>query len=194
VFGKFLSVIMPPQPWRIPVIVALGIATGLGLLVFRISNAVSYLSNRPETCMNCHVMAPQFATWQRGSHTRVATCNDCHVPQDNFVRTYAFKARDGSRHAYMFTLRLEPQVIRVHEAGMEVIQENCIRCHREQLQWVSARTTTLARARHGQGKLCWECHRDTPHGRVNSLASVPYARVPILSPVTPDWLERMIEE
>ena len=80
--------------------------------VLNISNAASYLSNDPITCVNCHVMYPEYATWERGSHGRVATCNDCHVPQDNFIRKYAFKASDGFRHASMFTFRMEPQVIR----------------------------------------------------------------------------------
>ncbi len=30
------------------------------------------------------------------------------------------------------------------------------------------------------------------HGRVNSLSSAPYARVPQLSPVIPDWLSNFI--
>jgi cytochrome c nitrite reductase small subunit len=40
---------------------------------------------------------------------------------------------------------------------------------------------------------CWECHRETPHGRVNSLSSVPWARVPLPGPVTPDWLRNIME-
>ena len=34
----------------------LGLAAGMGLFVFHISRAASYLSDAPETCMNCHVM------------------------------------------------------------------------------------------------------------------------------------------
>jgi cytochrome c nitrite reductase small subunit len=37
---------------------------------------------------------------------------------------------------------------------------------------------------------CWECHREVPHGRVNSLSSVPYARVPMLESPVPEWLSR----
>jgi len=40
-----------------------------------------------------------------------------------------FKARDGLRHSFMFTFKLEPQVIRMHEAGRIVVQGNCVRCH-----------------------------------------------------------------
>src|SRR3970040_396575 len=104
---KILRSVSPPPKWRIPVIITLGVLIGIGLLILRISNAASYLSDNPNACINCHVMTPQFATWQRSSHARVATCNDCHVPQDNLIRTYAFKASDGLRHSFMFTFRLE---------------------------------------------------------------------------------------
>jgi cytochrome c nitrite reductase small subunit len=133
-------------------------------------------------------MAPQYATWQHSSHRRVATCTDCHVPHDNIFRKYFFKASDGMRHAYMFTFRLEPQVIRIKDAGRSVVQENCIRCHTDQVGRVTIGTVTLEGSRHGRGLLCWDCHRETPHGIVNSLASTPYARVPRLTPVLPDWM------
>ena len=179
----------PPPNWIFPVTIFSGILAGLVILVLYIANATSYLSDKPETCMNCHVMAPQYATWQRGSHGRVAVCNDCHVPQDNFLHKYLFKASDGLRHSFMFTFRLEPQVIQVKPAGMAVIQENCIRCHSHLLGEVSSGKVSYTMVQHGEGKLCWECHRETPHGRVNSLASVPYSRVPRLQPVIPDWLQ-----
>jgi len=186
---KFFLSLLPPPGWRVPVIVALGVLGGLGLLILRVSNAASYLSDDPNTCINCHVMTPQFATWQRSSHARVATCNDCHVPQDNFIRTYAFKASDGARHSFMFTFRLEPQVIRIKEAGINVVQENCIRCHYNFTNETSLVTVSGRSARHGEGRLCWDCHRETPHGRVNSLSSFPFARVPQLTPVMPGWME-----
>jgi cytochrome c nitrite reductase small subunit len=193
-FRKTVEFVAPPLQWRLPVIFSIGMLTGLGILIIDISNAPSYLSDSPETCMNCHVMAPQFATWQRGSHGRVSVCNDCHVPHNNFIRKYLFKASDGLRHSFMFTFHLEPQVIQVKDAGMKVIQENCIRCHSPLVQSVSLKTVTLVKAQHGEGKLCWECHRETPHGRVNGLASVPYARVPVLSPVLPKWIEKLLFE
>ena len=185
---RLISFFIPPPQWRLPVTMLLGVFVGLACLLFYISNAVSYMSDDPLTCVNCHVMIPQYATWQHGSHGRVTTCNDCHVPQDNVFRTYAFKASDGMRHATMFTLRLEPQVIQIKEAGVGVVQENCIRCHSDLVHKVSANEVTGMSASAGEGLLCWDCHREVPHGRVNSLASTPYARVPIPGSVTPTWL------
>jgi cytochrome c nitrite reductase small subunit len=173
--------------------ILLGMGLGFTVLVFRVSRAHSYLYDNPTTCVNCHVMAPQYATWFHSRHRPVATCNDCHVPHDNPVRHYAFKASDGMRHAFMFTFRLEPQVIRIHEAGQRVVQENCVRCHgatvhATQLAMVSGDAGT------GQGLRCWDCHRETPHGRVRGLAAVPYEHVPLPGPVTPAWLRELMAE
>lgn len=191
-FQRGWSRVAPPPGWTLPVAVALGAAVGLLALTFHVSRASSYLSDNPETCVNCHVMATQYATWFHSRHRQVATCNDCHVPHDNKIRHYAFKASDGARHAFMFTFRLEPQVIRIHSAGQRVVQENCIRCHD-----AAVHATTLAEVRgddvHAEeGLRCWACHRETPHGRVRGLASVPYEHIPLVGPATPAWLRALV--
>jgi cytochrome c nitrite reductase small subunit len=181
----------PPDQWKIPVIVVLGIFAGIGLLVLHWSKAPSYLGDKPETCMNCHIMAPQYATWAHSSHRSRTHCNDCHVPHNNVVNKYYFKAKDGLRHATMFTLRLEPQVIFIHEAGQNVVQQNCIRCHEELLTNDKMLRYTQTFDEELKDKQCWTCHRETPHGRVNSLSSVPNARVPVAGSPVPEWIKKL---
>jgi cytochrome c nitrite reductase small subunit len=192
--SSFIKKLVPPPNWQMPVLILFGVMVGLGLYILYISNAVSYLSDKPEACVNCHVMAPQFATWQRSSHGRVTNCNDCHVPHDNFVRKYAFKAMDGLRHATMFTLRMEPQVIQIKQAGKEAVQENCIRCHSNNIHPISLRSVTNASIIDEGDRYCWDCHRTVPHGRVNSLSSAPYARVPIPASATTDWIDDFMKK
>lgn len=171
-------------------IVVSGILTGLVMLILYIGNATSYLSDEPETCINCHVMYPQYISWRNSSHGRFATCNDCHVPQNNPIDKYMFKASDGLRHSTMFTFRLEPHVIRIKDAGAEVVQNNCKRCHEKLLDH-----TALLAGRQGEEIKCWTCHAETPHGTVSSLTSFPNSRVPLLNPVIPDWLrEKFIKK
>lgn len=184
--NRLFNSIIPPDNWKIPVIIVLGIFTGLAGYAFYISKAPSYLSDSPRTCVNCHVMAPQYATWSHSSHREGATCNDCHVPHENIFRYYGFKAKDGLRHATIFTLRMEPQVIFIKEAGTQVVQTNCIRCHEKLFDREISSTGHFAQVK---DRLCWECHRETPHGRVNSLSSVPNARVPLPESPVPDWIK-----
>lgn len=189
IFHKFL----PPDRWKLPVLLTLAVFTGLGFFSFYISNAVSYLGDNPETCVNCHIMAPQYATWYHSSHREKTNCNDCHVPHNNLINKYFFKAKDGLRHATIFTLRLEPQVIFIKEAGREVVHNNCIRCHSTLLTDSKLLAYTSETHEFRMERKCWDCHRETPHGRVNSISSVPYARVPVPGSPVPSWLRDLLK-
>lgn len=185
---QFFRFFVPPERWRVMVIITAGVFSGLFCLLFYTSKAHSYLSDESETCMNCHIMAPQYATWSHSSHREVANCNDCHVPHNNVFNKYYFKAKDGLRHATMFTLRLEPQVIFIKDAGKKVVQNNCIRCHSYLLTDERLNIKTADFHQFRTDRKCGECHRETPHGRVNSLSSVPNARVPIKMSPVPKWI------
>ncbi|HLN53940.1 MAG TPA: cytochrome c nitrite reductase small subunit [Lentimicrobium sp.] len=191
---KVIKFFGPPDNWRLPVIILSGTLVGILILLIYTSRAHSYLSDNPQTCINCHVMNPQYATWMHSSHKESATCNDCHVPHDNIFRTYFFKAKDGLRHATIFTARREPQVIQIKEAGINVVQENCIRCHKNLIDYVSLIQVTGENHAEGAGHRCWDCHRETPHGTVNSLASTPYSLVPRMKSIVPDWMKGILEE
>lgn len=184
---------MPPDRWKVPVIIIIGIFAGLGAFVFYISKAPSYLSDSPETCTNCHIMAPQYATWSHSSHREVTNCNECHVPHNNVFNKYYFKAKDGLRHATIFTLRAEPQVIFIKDAGREVVHQNCVRCHENVL--TDNRMMAINKTFNDERKqrYCWDCHRETPHGRVNGISSTPFARVPLPQSVVPEWLKKLIK-
>ncbi|WP_167618582.1 cytochrome c nitrite reductase small subunit [Maribellus sediminis] len=187
-----LQRLLPPKKWQLPVIFILSIFAGLVLFLLYVSKAHSYLSDNPATCTNCHIMAPQYATWQHSSHREVAHCNDCHVPHNNVFNKYYFKAKDGLRHATIFTLRKEPQVIYIHEEGAEVVQNNCIRCHQKLLEDPKLIGNIEAHKAHREDRRCVECHREVPHGRVNSISSVPNAQVPLPESPVPNWIKKYV--
>jgi len=182
--------LLPPPRWQVPALVLVGLSLGIGGVIFWQSRAWSYLYDDPKACINCHIMMPQYTTWQHSSHARVASCNDCHVPHSSLAAKYFFKAKDGMRHATLFTLGLEEQVIRITPPSQAVVQDNCVRCHGFVNDRVATKTVTMKSAGHGEGRLCWECHREVPHGRVNSLSSVPNARIQLETPNLPDWMRK----
>lgn len=188
---KTFNYLRPPSYWLFYVNLLIAFFVGIFVYALYVSNAVSYLSDDPETCVNCHVMRSEYATWQHSSHREVAVCNDCHVPHNNVLNKYFFKAKDGLRHATMFTLRMEPQVIKMHEAGQEVVQKNCQGCHQKINQEVGLLNVTLEDKLHGEGKLCWDCHREVPHGRVKGLNSTPNAKVPLLESPVPEFIRNL---
>lgn len=193
---RLFRFLLPPKEWVVPVIILMGAITGLSMYAMIESKAVSYLSDDPKTCANCHVMTPQYTTWQNSSHREWATCNDCHVPQDNFFKKYLFKAKDGLYHASVFTTRGEPEVIRMKEAGVEVVQSNCIRCHENQVTDAALTATVKDHKALRTTRKCWECHQEVPHGSVHSLSSVKYyGKIPEEHQETvPDWLAKYLKE
>lgn len=188
--SRFFRFFIPPAGWGGVAAIISGAMFGLIFYLLYISNAVSYMSDDPETCVNCHIMAPEYATWSHSSHRETASCNDCHVPHNNAFNKYYFKAKDGMRHAYMFTLRKEPQTIFIKDEGKEVVHNNCLRCHDNLVRDDKLLMVTNTYHDSFKERKCWECHRETPHGRVHSLSSVPYARVPTKGSHVPDWLKR----
>lgn len=192
--NRRIKKLIPPKQWQPVVAVALGAIVGLGLYIINVANVGSYLTDDPRACINCHVMTTEYITWNHSSHREVASCNDCHVPHENIAKKYFFKAKDGLYHATIYTLRKEPQSIVMHEPGQEVVQNNCIRCHSDQVT-DSKRGSFIEDHLHSRlDRQCWECHRETPHGRVKSLAAVGYHIEPLdldekQHIFIPTWLE-----
>ncbi len=191
---KLLRYLKPPKNWHLQAIILIGAITGFGLYAAIESNAISYLSDDPKACVNCHVMTPEYVSWQRSSHREVTNCNDCHVPHDNYAKKMIFKAKDGLYHASVFTTKSEPQVIQMKEASAKVVQSNCIRCHENQITDANLSGTVANHFEHRTSKKCWECHKHVPHGRVHSLSSVKYyGKISEEHQETvPDWLKKQM--
>lgn len=170
-----------------------GALCGLVLFLIHISNFFSYLSDNPKTCINCHIMVPQYVTWFHSSHREAATCNDCHVPQDNIIKTYGFKAMDGLKHSAIFTIRGEEQAIIIGRMGKGAVQANCQRCHRALFEQASYLPQTLKNFHLRTERTCWECHREVPHGKSRSLSATPFAKAPTTKSMVPEWLTTVLK-
>ena len=185
--------------WLWPIAFVLGTIGGMYAYLLYVSRAVSYLSDDPKTCVNCHVMTPQYKTWEASSHAQVAHCNDCHVPHNSVASKYFFKAKDGLYHASVFTLRLEPQVVRARAPSQKVIQQNCLRCHAQQVNDAKLAVWVDHAQQKWEDRFCWDCHRSVPHGRVKSASSVGFniEALPVQEkkPLNiPDWMEEALND
>ena len=49
-------------------------------------------------------------------------------------------------------------------------------------------------AKRGEGFACWDCHRNVPHGGMNTLSSTPGAetQAPIPPSPVPEWLQKAL--
>ncbi|MBP6196195.1 MAG: cytochrome c nitrite reductase small subunit [Fermentimonas sp.] len=188
----FWDLIKPQGGWKFPAIIISGAFVGIFIYTFITSRAYTYLSDDPATCVNCHVMAPYYATWLHSSHGKDATCNDCHIPQDNYFNKYFVKGLNGYRHAAVFTKRTEEQAMTAIPMNSQALMNNCIRCHTQlNSEFVETGRHTWKEMQEIGGSVCWDCHRDVPHTRSRSLSSTPDARVPMPESNVPEWLQKI---
>lgn len=184
--------------WRKIALFFIAVIIGLGLFMVKEAKVLSYLSDDPQACVNCHVMTPVYNSWMKSSHREWAKCNDCHVPHDNVFEKYYFKAKDGLYHASVFTARAEPDVIEMKEASQRVVQENCIRCHIQQVTQVKYTNFIEDHKESRTERKCWSCHQQVPHGNIHGLLTIKYNLAPLPTDqeetVIPTWLAEEIKE
>ena len=161
---------------KIVAVLSVVAAVGMFAYVGYASNMLSYLSEDPKTCINCHTMNTEYATWQHSSHREWTTCVDCHLPQEPLVDKYLAKSRDGFMHSYAMTFHTyKGENIRISESARKRIQANCISCHDEIVSQMLENSKLYMTSTSSEkfDRKCWSCHRTVPHGRARSLTTTP---------------------
>jgi cytochrome c nitrite reductase small subunit len=138
------------------VAIAIGGAVGLGAYTFLYAKGISYLTNNPAACANCHIMAEQYEGWMKSSHRSVAGCNDCHTPH-NLVFKYLTKAQNGFWHSFRFTTGRFHEPIQINERNTKITEGACRHCHADIVQAIES-------TKQSRGKLsCITCHNTVGH-------------------------------
>jgi cytochrome c nitrite reductase small subunit len=137
---------------------AIGLSAGLGTYTFTYAHGLSYFSNDPRACMNCHIMREQFDGWQKAPHHAVASCNDCHTPK-GFVPKYLSKAENGFWHSKGFTLQDFHEPIMIRPKNVAVLQQNCVGCHEQIVDGINTHPGNPQKMLD-----CLHCHREVGHG------------------------------
>ncbi len=136
----------------------IGLLLGAGGFTFQYAEGLSYFSTDPAACMNCHIMTPQYESWQKSSHHAVAGCVDCHLPHTFFAK-YLAKAENGYHHSKGFTLQDFHEPIQIKSKNSRVLQRNCVSCHEDMVHELFANDVD------GPGEVrCIHCHASAGHG------------------------------
>lgn len=152
----------PSRSAAIIVAVLLGVLAGLGAFTLDYGEGLSYFSTDPAACANCHIMQPQYDSWQKASHHTAATCVDCHLPS-TFVAKYLAKAENGYYHSKGFTLGGFAEPITIKAKNSDILQANCLSCHQPM--------TADMLVGHGRENAvrCVHCHATVGHGEKAGL-------------------------
>ena len=148
---------------------ALGAFGGASAYTFVAANGLSYMSDDPAVCVQCHIMRDEYDGWRHGSHHAVATCNDCHLPHDSLLHKLFVKASNGYHHSRAFTFQDFAEPIRIAPGNSRVLEANCRRCHAIAIGEITAHGTLgvpsdprLEVDLYG----CVRCHQGVGHGPV----------------------------
>ncbi|MBN2242573.1 MAG: cytochrome c nitrite reductase small subunit [Acidobacteria bacterium] len=152
---------MKTKALRITAFTLLGVLLGLGGITLHYAEGLSYLSTDPAACVHCHIMRPQYDAWQKASHHTAATCADCHLPAE-FPVKYFVKAENGWSHSKGFTMQNFHEPIMIKPKNIEILQNNCLRCHADLLSAESFAYTEGA-------PRCVRCHDAVGHGEAAGL-------------------------
>ena len=137
--------------------VLIGLVAGIGGYTLVYAEGLSYMSSDPKVCVNCHIMQPQYDSWQKSSHHAVAGCVDCHLPHD-FIGKYVAKAVNGYHHSKAFTLQDFDEPIAIKPGNSRILQENCLACHAALVHQAVSETGR------GDEIRCVHCHQSVGHG------------------------------
>ena len=140
-----------------------GVLLGVAGFTFRYAEGLSYFSTDPRACVNCHIMRPQYDSWQKASHHTTATCVGCHLPQAGIAKWIA-KAENGYHHSKGFTFQDFHEPILIKEGNSRILQQNCLRCHDALVHDIVGGSTSDSGAIR-----CVHCHADVGHGPVAGL-------------------------
>lgn len=136
-----------------------GVVLGIGVLAGT-SYVVGITDQRP-FCATCHLMEPQAITHKLSTHANVS-CNECHLPQGDFIGHYLYKAYTGVNDVAVNTFGAPALPITSTAKMKDIIDANCRRCHAG-----TNRNVASMEAK----PYCTDCHRNVPHMRTKPIST-----------------------
>ncbi|ADG81982.1 NapC/NirT family cytochrome c [Thermincola potens] len=115
----------------------------------------------PSFCGKCHVMRPEYVTWEASSHVQVA-CTDCHI-KPGLGNLIIHKIAALKELALYFTNTYDRPIKMSHKLPDEV----CTQCHSTFREYTPSGDLIIPHERHaGKGVKCVECHSGVAHGNI----------------------------
>ncbi len=137
---------------------------GVLAVMFLLAVGITYGTSFPKFCASCHIMKPEFATWQASSHSQV-NCTVCHVDPG---LTNALKHKVvATKELYLYATKTYELPIHMTET---IPDSRCLQCHSLKRK-ISASSSDLyiPHQTHYDKKIaCVKCHQGVAHGKVAS--------------------------
>ncbi len=140
----------------------LGILT-VGIFLFLVIGVAGALklTMAPSFCAKCHVMAPEYVTWEASSHVQVP-CTSCHI-KPGLGNLVAHKL-SASKELLLYYTGTYNRPIRMTN---KLPDEVCTQCHSTYRSFTPSGDLIIPHDKHADKKvLCVECHNGVAHGNI----------------------------
>lgn len=140
----------------------LGILT-IGILLFLLIGAggVLKLTMAPSFCAKCHVMTPEYVTWEASSHVQIP-CTSCHI-KPGLGNLIAHKLA-ASKELLLYFTNTYNRPIKMSHKLPDVV---CTQCHSTYRSFTPSGDLIIPHDKHADKKvLCVECHKGVAHGNI----------------------------
>ena len=140
------------------------ISTGILIVLVLATIGITWGTSLPKFCATCHIMNPEFATWQASSHSQV-DCTTCHVDPG---------LASALKHKVVATKELYKYVTKTYELPIQptelIPDSRCLQCHSLDRKISSTYPDlNIPHQRHNtKGISCVKCHQGVAHGKVAS--------------------------
>ncbi len=119
------------------------------------------LTGQPAICSMCHMMKPEYYTWQWSSHSGTG-CTGCHVPPGpaGLLKSYPARARN-------LYLMLSGSYVSPIVKLSPIPDGACERCHKLAPDESGGRILAAHGVHKKMGVSCIKCHSGIAHGRIS---------------------------
>lgn len=145
---------------RIKFIIILLFGTGAFILV---SYGILEQTSRPSICSKCHMMKPEYYTWQASSHKKIE-CITCHIPP-GFQNFFKYRLKSFKEIYFAVTSSYASPIVNLSP----VADEACNRCHNMSNRYVSPTgDLIIPHDVHARKKVsCSKCHGGVAHAGIS---------------------------
>lgn len=140
------------------------ISSGILIVLLLSTFGVTWATSLPKFCATCHIMKPEYATWQASDHSQV-DCVACHV-DPGLINALKHKVV-ATKELYMYVAKKYQLPIQMTE---KIPDSRCLKCHSLKRK-VSPSYPDLNiphQRHHDNGITCVTCHKGVAHGQIAS--------------------------
>lgn len=137
----------------------------VGILAVLVIGAITatIVTSTPQFCANCHIMKPEYVTWQASAHSKIS-CVQCHV-KPGMINALLHKT-EATKELYKYVTKTYELPITLTE---QIDNSQCLQCHDLKRKVSTGSDLVIPHKKHQAKNIpCIKCHQGVAHGNIAS--------------------------